>query len=123
MTSEPAPRGICLAASVPTSAFQYSIGTHRLHAFRCPEKARRAKSFKHRKRMTRNSQVMLAVVIAGLTLLVAAKLRYRGSPSLKLPDENCDAEVWKHVYEKDRLRVLQVCTAVDGRVASVHRNS
>jgi len=66
---------------------------------------------------------MLAVVIAGLTLLVAAKLRYRGSPSLKLPDENCDAEVWKHVYEKDRLRVLQVCTAVDGRVASVHRNS
>ena len=66
---------------------------------------------------------MLAVVIAGFTLLLTAKLRYRGEPGQKLADESCDVEVWKHVYEKDRLRVLQACTAVNGRVVSVHRNS
>lgn len=50
-------------------------------------------------------------------------LRYPGKVSVTLPSQDCDAELWKHVYQKERLRLLQECTSVDGRVVSFERSS
>jgi hypothetical protein len=60
------------------------------------------------------------VALAGSLLL--AKLHYSGEAPAKLPPESCDANLWPHVYEKDRLQVIEACTAVEGRVVSVHES-
>ena len=65
-------------------------------------------------------RVVLAVMVMFMALLVAAKLRYSGRPPLKLPAADCNADLWKHVYEPERLHVIEPCTAVEGRVVSVH---
>lgn len=71
-------------------------------------------------RLQRIALVVLGILIA---LLLTTKLRYSGTAPVKLEAANCDSDLWKHVYEKDRLKVLEPCTAVEGRVLSVHRNS
>jgi hypothetical protein len=38
-------------------------------------------------------------------------------------DEACDAEFWTHVYGKDRLRVVQACTPVEGKVVGWRHES
>lgn len=66
---------------------------------------------------------LVAVVLALAALLLVARIRYPGKAPVKLRAENCDASLWNHVYEKERLRVIEPCTAVEGRVVSIHRNS
>ena len=73
--------------------------------------------------MRRTWQVTVGLVAALLALFLVAKLRYAGKPTLKLPAENCNADLWKHVYEPERLHVIETCTAVEGRVVSVRRAS
>ena len=62
---------------------------------------------------------LLIVIVAAVTFLV---LRYPGKATVKVPDGSCDAKLWDHVYERARLQILQACTAVEGRVVSVHRS-
>jgi len=52
-----------------------------------------------------------------------ARLRYAGNAPVNLPAEHCDPDLWKHVNEKERLHVVAECTAVEGRVVSLHRAS
>ena len=74
--------------------------------------------------MSRTSRrITLGVLFALIGLFVAAKLRYAGKATVKLPAADCNADLWKHVYAPERLRVIEACTAVDGRVISVHRAS
>lgn len=73
--------------------------------------------------MIRVSRITLAVLGALILVFLMAKLRYAGTATVKLQAESCDPDLWKHVYEKDRLRVVQECTAVEGRVVSLHRAS
>lgn len=74
--------------------------------------------------MSRTSQRILLVSAVGLVVLIfAARLRYSGKAPVKLPADNCDARLWDHVYSPERLRVLETCTAVEGRVVSVQRAS
>jgi hypothetical protein len=61
------------------------------------------------------------VLLALIALLIAAKLRYPGKATAKLPVADCNADLWKHVYSPERLGVIEACTAVEGRVVSVHR--
>ena len=65
--------------------------------------------------------IALGVLLALAALFIAAALRYPGKAAVKLPPADCNADLWKHVYSPERLRVLEPCTAVEGRVASVHR--
>ena len=65
--------------------------------------------------------IALGVLLALAALFVAARLRYPGKATVKLPPAECNADLWKRVYSPDRLRVIEACTAVEGRVASVHR--
>ena len=65
----------------------------------------------------------MALLAALIALFVMARLRYAGKAPLKLRAENCDAALWEHVYDKERLKVVEECTAVEGRVVSLHRNS
>jgi hypothetical protein len=73
--------------------------------------------------MNRTSRITLGVLLVILILIVGARLRYAGRAPIKLQADSCDAEMWKHVYERDRLRVIQECTAIEGRVMSVHHNA
>jgi hypothetical protein len=73
--------------------------------------------------MVRRSRIKFGIAGALVLLFVAARLRYPGNAPVRLPAENCDSELWKHVYDKERLRVLEACTAVEGRVKSMWRES
>jgi hypothetical protein len=61
------------------------------------------------------------VLLTLIALFIAAKLRYPGRATVKLPAADCNADLWKHVYSPERLAVIEACTVVEGRVASVHR--
>lgn len=73
--------------------------------------------------MSRDSWIKFAVLIALLGLIGLWRFRYPGKASAKLAAESCNSDLWQHVYEKDRLKVVEACTAVDGRVVSLHRAS
>ena len=73
--------------------------------------------------MSRTWQVSLGLVSALLALFLMAELRRAGKPTVKLSAENCNADLWKHVYEPERLHVIEACTAVEGRVVSIRRAS
>ena len=70
-------------------------------------------------------RTLMRAILAGIVVLVAvlvvASWRYTGKATVKLPAADCNADLWKHVYEPGRLRVIEACTAVEGRVVSVHR--
>jgi hypothetical protein len=66
-------------------------------------------------------RVILAAIVALAAVLVVASRRYTGKVAVKLPAADCNVDLWKHVYEPSRLRVIEACTAVEGRVVSVHR--
>jgi hypothetical protein len=69
--------------------------------------------------LTRTSRILIVVLVVLAALLLVAKLRYAGKAPVKLPTESCDASLWRHVYEKNRLQVIEACTAAEGRVTSV----
>ena len=73
--------------------------------------------------MSRISRMTLAVLVALIALFLMARVRYAGKAPAKLQAENCDPDLWKHVHEKERLHVIEECTAVEGRVVSLHRAS
>lgn len=68
-----------------------------------------------------SGRIALAVVLTVIALFIAARLRYPGRATVKLPAPDCNADLWKHVYSPQRLAVVEACTAVEGRVVSVHR--
>lgn len=63
------------------------------------------------------------MVTALCAVVGAAWLRYPGRAPIKLPAANCDAALSDRVYEKNRLEIIEPCTAVEGRVALVHFNA
>ena len=68
------------------------------------------------------SRWSVAVLVALVALFFLARWRYAGKAPVSLPAASCDASLWKHVYRPERLRVLEACTAVEGRVVSVARD-
>jgi hypothetical protein len=66
-------------------------------------------------------RIILSTLILLAALLLFIRLCYPGRPQTRLPAGNCNAGLWKHVYEPERLEVIEACSAVDGRVVSVHR--
>jgi len=73
--------------------------------------------------VSRGSQILIAVLVVTTFLALLIKLRYPGKVTVKLPAEICDSALWQHVYEKQRLQVIEPCTAVEGRVVALHRAS
>ncbi len=71
--------------------------------------------------MSRISRIALACFLGLLVVLLAARLRYSGKAPLQLPISECNADLWKHVYEPERLKVIEPCAAVEGRVVLVHK--
>jgi hypothetical protein len=68
-----------------------------------------------------SGRIALGVMLTLAALFVAARLRYPGKAVVKLAPADCNADLWKHVYSPERLGVIEACTAVAGRVVSVHR--
>jgi len=61
---------------------------------------------------------LLLVVIA---VVIHARLHFRGKPQEVLPTSECDASLWDHTYEKQRLHVIAPCVAVEGKVVNVRQ--
>ena len=72
--------------------------------------------------MSLSWRVLLGSLVLLAGILVAAKMRYSGKAVSKLPPTNCSADLWNHVYEKNRLKVIEECTSVEGRVVSLHQS-
>jgi hypothetical protein len=68
-------------------------------------------------------RILIAVLVVLIGGFVLAKLRYAGQPTVNLPATECNTALWDHVYERDRLHVIEPCAAVEGRVVSLHRSS
>ena len=66
---------------------------------------------------------LLVAGIGVVGLVVIARLRYPGVAPVKLSASDCDAQLWRHVYRPERLRVIETCTVVEGRVVSVEGGS
>jgi hypothetical protein len=64
---------------------------------------------------------VLAVVVILIAAFIALTVRYRGKAPVKLAATECNAELWKHVYQPERLKVIEPCSVAEGRVVSVHR--
>lgn len=74
--------------------------------------------------MTRLRYRLLGVAACiAIGLFLIARLYYAGKATVKLPAGNCHGDLWRHVYRAERLRVIEACTAVDGRVVSLSRGS
>ncbi len=71
--------------------------------------------------LSRRSRILPALLMVVIALFLLAKHRYEGKASIKLQAENCDRDLWNHVYERGRLQVVEPCTAIQGRVVSLHR--
>ena len=82
-----------------------------------------ALAFKEDPALKRRSVRILIALVALGALFSMARLRYAGKPTVELPAGDCDADLWRHVYRADRLRVVASCTSVDGRIASLDRGS
>ena len=82
-----------------------------------------APAFKEDPALRRRSVRILIVLSALAALFSMARLRWPGKAPVELPAGDCDAGLWHHVYDADRLRVISRCTAVDGRVVSLDRGS
>ena len=66
--------------------------------------------------------IALFGVLALVAVAAGVKLRYPGKAPVSLSPGSCDASLWEHVYERQRLQVLTDCTAVEGRVAYIRRS-
>ena len=73
--------------------------------------------------MVRRSLVLTVLVFLAITLFLRARARYPGKAPVKLAAESCDQSLWRHVYDPDRLKVIEPCTAVEGRVVSLSRGA
>lgn len=73
--------------------------------------------------MSRTSRIMLAALFVIFATYFVARFRYAGKAPAKLPAQNCDSTLWNHINQKERLQLIEECTAVEGRVVSLHRNS
>lgn len=72
--------------------------------------------------MSLSWRVLLGIMALLLGIFIAAKMRYSGKAVVKLPATTCNADLWNHVYEKNRLKVIEECTSVTGRVLSLHQS-
>jgi hypothetical protein len=71
--------------------------------------------------LSRISRITLAALVALIAFYLVARHRYAGRAPVKLQAENCDRGLWKHIGEKEKLHIVEECTAVEGRVAALSR--
>jgi hypothetical protein len=73
--------------------------------------------------MSRGNKLGFAFLIVVAAAFAFFHLRYPGRVTVTLPASSCDSSRWQHTYENQRLQMITPCTAIEGRVASVHINS
>lgn len=67
--------------------------------------------------------VVVVVIVVLMATAFSARQVFPGKAAVKLPQHECNADLWTHVYQKERLRILEQCAAVEGSVVSVDRRS
>lgn len=72
--------------------------------------------------MSLSRRVLLGMLVFLISIFIAAKLRYSGKAVVKLPATDCNADLWDYVHDKNRLKVIEGCTSVEGRVVSLHQS-
>ena len=71
--------------------------------------------------MRRAQKILLLVIVVIVILALALRLVRRGRGPVRLAAESCDATLWNHVYQPERLKVIEACVVVEGRVVSLRR--
>lgn len=66
-------------------------------------------------------RVLLGLIVLLIAGFIVVTFRYRGKAPVKLAASECNADLWKHVYQPERLKMIEPCTAVEGRAVTVHR--
>ena len=72
--------------------------------------------------MSLSWRVSLGILVLLIGISIAAKMRYSGKAVMNLSPTNCNADLWNHVYGKNRLKVIEQCTSIEGRVVSLHQS-
>jgi len=70
--------------------------------------------------LNRLAILLAIIVVTGVVGFLILKHRYSGGPPVRLASSRCDVSLWQHVYERERLQVIEECTAVEGRVVKLH---
>ena len=73
--------------------------------------------------MKRGLQVFGAALVVVVALILIVRLRYPGKATLRLSPSECNADLWNHVGDREKLHVIAACTSVEGRVVSLYRAS
>jgi hypothetical protein len=71
----------------------------------------------------RTQKILLLVIAVIVILALVLRLIRRGKGPVHLAAESCDATLWSHVYQAQRLQVIEPCAEVEGRVVSLTRES
>jgi hypothetical protein len=67
--------------------------------------------------------LIATMLVAVVTLVAVIRVRYPGKATIRLPASECDADLWKHIGEPERLHVIAACASVEGQVVSLYRAS
>jgi len=70
--------------------------------------------------LKRLSILLAIIVVAGVVGFLMLKHRYSGKPPVRVESSRCDVSLWQHVYERERLQVIEECSAVEGWVVKLH---
>ena len=63
------------------------------------------------------------MLVAVVTSVLVVRVRYPGKPKIRLAASECNADLWNHVGDREKLHVIAACTSVEGRVVSLYRAS
>jgi hypothetical protein len=61
------------------------------------------------------------VLVVAVTVVLIIRVRYPGKATIRLPASDCNADLWNHVGDREKLHVIAACTSVEGRVVSLYR--
>jgi len=67
--------------------------------------------------------LIATMLVAVVTSVLVVRVRYPGKPKIRLAASECNADLWNHVGDREKLHVIAACTSVEGRVVSLYRAS
>lgn len=66
---------------------------------------------------------IVRMLVAAVAAFLVVRLRHPGRVAIRLPASECNADLWNHIGQPERLHVITPCTSVEGRVVSTYRAS
>jgi hypothetical protein len=71
--------------------------------------------------MRRPQKLLLLILAIIVILALVLRLISRGQKRVHVAQGACDTTLWEHVYHPQRLRVIEECKVVEGRIVSLRK--